>query len=176
MEKTTEAIDDKSIHSSYYEKLVEHLFIADILKTAWTNGNIQIEVSRAEIDNSGYDLILECNKIIRHVQLKCSDIDSKTSVQKVNVKLAEKPSGCVIWIQRSFDIQQSDFLLKYRFFGATPGKPLPSLDDFRTAKHSKGNALGEKKLRVNIRMINKGQFVELNNTNELLNELFGLSI
>lgn len=63
-------------HSSYYENMVEHLFISDIQATAWQNRQTQIEILRAEIDNAGYDLMLECNDIIRHVQLKCSGENS----------------------------------------------------------------------------------------------------
>lgn len=163
---------DKFLHSSYYEKLVEHLFIADILKTAWFNGQVQIEISRAEIDNSGYDLILECKNVIRHVQLKCSDESSKTSVQKINIKLAEKPSGCVVWVKRSKDETESNFLLSYLFFGQDAGQQLPSLDNYKSAKHTKGNKTGVKKIRPNIKAIPKGKFIKIENTIELLHKLF----
>lgn len=165
---------DKFLYSSYYEKLVEHLFIADILQTAWLNGQNQIEISRAEIDNSGYDLILECNQKIRHIQLKCSAKDSKTTSQKVNIKLADKPSGCVIWIKRGIEKKFQHFTLSYLFFGGKPGKQLPNLTGFKTAKHTKGNATGEKKLRPNIKTISKGAFYKVNDTKELLNLLFDL--
>lgn len=167
---------DTNIHSSYYEKLVEHLFISDILETAWLNGQLQIEIARAEIDNSGYDLVLECNGIIRHVQLKCSDANSSTANQKVNIKLAEKPSGCVIWIVRDIDKGASKFSLRYSFFGVEAGGKLPDLTIFKTARHSKGNAQGEKKERPNIKVVPKGKFQKLNNTKNLLNILFNLTV
>jgi hypothetical protein len=165
---------DKFLQSSYYEKLIEHIFIADLLETAWLKGQIQIEVSKAEIDNSGYDLILECNKVIRHIQLKCSDEKSKTNVQKINKKLSDKPSGCIVWIVRKVDEEHSSYKLRYLFFGGEPGQPLHSLDNYNTAKHSKGNAEGTKVLRPNIKQINKGVFIKVDHTKDLLNKLFGL--
>jgi hypothetical protein len=167
---------DTNIHSSYYEKLVEHLFISDVLETAWLNGKIQIEIARAEIDNSGYDLIFECNNIIRHIQLKCSEAGASTANQKVNIKLAEKPSGCVLWIVRNIDTKTSKFTLKYSFFGSEAGGKLPDLLSFKTAHHSRGNAQGEKKERPNIKVIPKGSFEKLSDTKSLLNTLFNLNI
>ena len=85
-------------HSSYREKLIEHLFIGELLKISWKNGDCQLEVAKPEVDNSGYDVVVEANGVIRHVQLKASYIGGKTSRQKVHTKLADKPSGCVVWI------------------------------------------------------------------------------
>ena len=44
-----------SEQSSYREKLIEHLFIGELLKLSWTNGDCQLEVGKPEVDNSGYD-------------------------------------------------------------------------------------------------------------------------
>jgi hypothetical protein len=78
-----------SEHSSYREKLIEHLFIAELLKLSWQKGDCQLEVAKPEIDYSGYDLIIEANRIVRHVQLKAAYIGGKTSRQKVHTKLAD---------------------------------------------------------------------------------------
>jgi hypothetical protein len=123
----------------------------------------------------GYDIVFECNAVVRNVQLKTSSIHSRTSRQKVNVALAENPSGCVLWIIR--DEHNADFRmrLKYRFFGSGPGLPLPSLDDFAVAKHTKGNRDGVKSERPSIRVVNKGQFTTIGTTKELATQLFGIS-
>ena len=161
-------------HSSYFEKLVEHLFIADILQTAWLKGEKQIEIARSEIDNSGYDLILECNNIIRHVQLKSSEISATTNTQNINIKLADKPGGCVVWIFRQSNNKKNNFSLQYRFFGNVAGEKLPLLDNFKTSRHSKANASGIKNERPNIKKIPKSKFIEIKKTEELLNKLFGI--
>ncbi len=163
---------DKFLNSTYNEKLVEHLFIADILQTALIKNKMQIEISRAEIDISGYDLILECNKIVRHIQLKSSDSASKTSRQNVSLKLADKPSGCVIWIKKKVEEKEGKFSLNYLFYGDDNANKLPSLDELKTTKHTKANAKGEKKERASMKNIPKGKFRQVKDTIELLNLLF----
>ena len=86
------------LSSSFREKLIEHLFISELLKLSWQKSDCSLEISKPEVDNRGYDLIAEQNGIIRHIQLKASHIEAKASMQKVHLALASKPSGCVIWI------------------------------------------------------------------------------
>ena len=87
------------LESGLREKVIEHLFVGDLLRCLWRQGSRDIEVLRAEVDRAGYDLVLECNGVLRHVQLKSSHRSAKTRDVKIHVNLAEKPSGCVIWIQ-----------------------------------------------------------------------------
>jgi len=178
MEKKIAAEGDASarfLKSSFYEQLVEHVFVAELLQEAWFRYKQNVEVLRSEVDNSGYDLLLECNQVLRHVQLKTSSADSKTAVQKVNGVLAEKPSGCVVWLVREEDEATCRMRLKYRFFGNAPNERLPSLERFRVAKHTKGDAQGIKKLRPAIRVVPKSEFGEVAGIGELLDKLFGLS-
>ena len=76
-------MDKNFLKSSYREKLIEHLFIGEILKLSWASDQCSIEVSKPEVDNQGYDLIIENNSFLRHVQLKTSAIGSRASGQKV---------------------------------------------------------------------------------------------
>ena len=80
-------------NSTYREKLIEHLFVGELLKKSWIDEDCNLEVIKPEVDNSGYDIVLEANGIIRHVQLKASYIGGKTAKQKIHIKLSEKPSG-----------------------------------------------------------------------------------
>lgn len=70
--------------SSFREKMLEHVFISEVLQETWLRHGRTIEVLRSEVDSSGYDLVLEYNGIVRHVQLKGSRADSATALQKVN--------------------------------------------------------------------------------------------
>ena len=142
-------------NSSYREKLVEHLFVGELLKESWKNKGCSLELSKPDVDNAGYDLIAEANGIIRHVQLKTAFLGAKTANQKVNIALAEKVSGCVVWI---FFDQDSLELGPYLFFGGKPGQKLPNIDGCPTAKHTKGDSKGYKAERPNIRVIKKGLF------------------
>ena len=155
--------------SSFREKVLEHLFVADVLRYLWQHGITDAEILTAEVDNAGYDIVIECNGFIRHIQLKSSHDGSTTAEQKVNIRLASKPSGCVIWL--IFDPQTLDFR-KYLWFGAAPGSPLPDLSELRTAKHSKANAQGYKAERPNIRVVTKGRFDVLSTISDLVARLF----
>lgn len=156
-------------HSSFREKLIEHLFISEMLKLSWLKGDCQLEVMKPEVDNAGCDIVLENNNIIRHIQFKASKLGGKTSNQKVNNRLASKPSGCVVWIV--FDENTLE-LCSFYFFGSEAGMPLTGLENAKIAKHTKANAQGLKAERPNIRTINKGQFDHYDSIEALYNVLF----
>lgn len=155
--------------SSFREKLIEHLFVSEMLKLSWLKGDCQLEVLKPEVDNAGCDIVLENNNIIRHIQLKASKLGGKTPSQKVNIRLASKPSGCVVWIV--FDENTLELCYFY-FFGSEGGVPLIGLENAKIAKHTKPNANGLKAERPNIRTINKGQFVRYDSIEALYNVLF----
>lgn len=172
--RTTQDKSARYLKSNFYEQLVEHAFISELLQEAWFRYGKTVEVLRSEIDTSGYDLLLECNGVIRHVELKTSGTEARRSFQNINMALAQKPSGCVVWLIREEDESKNRVNLKYLYFGDVPGKPLPSLETFKIAKHTKGDAQGVKKERPLIRQAPKCRFIELSGINELLGELFGL--
>ena len=158
-----------SMNSSYREKLIEHLFIGELLKFSWQENEVLIEVSKPEVDNSGYDIIIEYSGILRHIQLKASFVGSKTASQSLHLKLSEKPSGCVIWIY--FDKETLE-LGPFYFFGDKAGKPLPNIEKEPVARHSKANSDGYKAERPNIRKLNKGKFERINSVDQLFKKLF----
>ena len=153
--------------SSYREILVEHLFVGELLRTLWPH---RVEVMKPQVDDGGYDLVMEAGGVIRHVQLKSSTRRAKTARQNVHQDLREKPSGCVIWIQ--FDEDEFE-LGPFLWFGNSPDQPLPDLTGFRVAKHTKGDSTGVKKERPAIRVIPKGKFREVNTIVEVAEDLFG---
>ena len=162
-----------SHESAFREKLIEHLFVAELLKHSWKRalkkGATLIEVSRADVDRGGYDLIAEVGDCLRHIQIKGSVRGSATARQKVHVALAGKPSGCVVWVY----LNQEDWSLgPFLYFGGDPGTPMPPLGD-KVARHTKGDATGEKKERPNIREISKGRFRELKTIDEVWQAVFG---
>lgn len=158
-------------HSSFREKMLEHAFVSELLQEAWFRYRKTMEVLRAEVDSSGYDLVLEFGGVLRHVQLKSSRADAKTAKQKLSTKLAEKPSGCVVWIVYREDPSRARVSLRYRFFGEAPGAPLPELGD-SVAKHSKGNALGVKTERPGLRTVGINKFSEELDLQQLFRRLF----
>lgn len=159
-----------SEHSSYREKLIEHLFIGELLKLSWKNDDCQLEISKPDVDNSGYDVIAEQYGVLRHIQLKASYVGGNTTKQKVHIKLAEKPAGCVIWVYFNEDTLE---LGPFLFFGGGPNETLPDIRNAKISKHTKGNQDGFKAERPNIRDLNKGQFTRHSTVQEIYAVLFG---
>ncbi len=139
-----------SQQSSYRENLVEHLFIGELLRALWPR---RVEIMKPNVDDGGYDLVMETEAVTRHVQLKASTQRAKTAKQNVHRRLQSKPSGCVIWIQFCEDTFE---LGPFLWFGNSPGRQLPDLTDFKVARHTKGDSAGKKKERPAIRVIPKG--------------------
>jgi hypothetical protein len=161
---------EHSLYSSYREALLEHLFAGEVMRHLWLRGIHRMEVLKPQVDDGGYDLVLEANGVTRHVQLKASHHGSSTARVGVNLRLAEKPSGCVIWLR--FDpatLKLGPFL----WFGAAPGERLPDLSAFPVAKHTKANAEGIKQARPNMRVLPRGRFEVVSEVADLVERLFG---
>ncbi len=155
-------------HSSVREQYIEYGFISDVCKEMWKRG-YAVDILHCHTDLSGYDVLFEANGIQRHVQLKSSYNGGNTSRQKINLKLGEKPSGCVIWIRFDEDtLNQTSYL----WYGCENGGPLPNLGTM-VAKHSKGDADGVKAERQGLRVLNKGNFDEVDSISMLVDMLFG---
>jgi hypothetical protein len=162
------------LKSSFYEQLVEHVFVAELLQEAWFRHGEIIEVLRSEVDASGFDLVLECRGVLRHVQLKTSRTAARTAAQKVSLALGTKPSGCVVWVLRDEDHGSARMRLSFLFFGGRPGERLPSLETYRVARHTKADSKGQKALRPGLRVVPKSRFEPAATTSVLLERLFGL--
>jgi hypothetical protein len=158
-----------SHHSVLRERIVEHVFVGDILRTLWRRGLTDVEVLRSEFDAHGYDLVMVRGRIIRHIQLKTILENGKAADVKVSLKLADQPSGCVIWIVIDKDLQFKSYL----WFGGLPGLPLPDIRDLKVAKHTKGDAAGIKAERIHHRIVKRNHFKALQSTEEVLMKLFG---
>ncbi len=154
--------------SSVREQYIEYGFLSDICKEMWQR-EYALDILHCHTDFSGYDVVLEANGIQRHVQLKSSHNSAKTASQKINVKLREKPSGCVIWIRFDEDtLNQTNYL----WYGCENGGPLPDLGN-AVVRHSKANTDGVKLERPGLRKLNKGAFNEVDSIGVLADMLFG---
>jgi hypothetical protein len=159
-----------SLHSSYRESLLEHLFAGEIMRHLWLSGVKRLEVLKPQVDDGGYDLVMETASVVRHIQLKATFQGSKVSRFSINSALASKPSGCVVVLK--FDQKTLD-LGPFYWFGGLPTQPLPDLNKFSIAKHTKGNAQGVKNPRVNIRVVPLTAFDPLEDICQLSVRLFG---
>ena len=158
-----------SSDSSLREQALGHLFLGQLLACMWRSDARDIEVLKSEVDRGGYDIVLEANGVIRHVQLKSSFRGSKVREVDVSTKLLRKPGGCIIWLE--FD-RESLAIERYYWFGGKVGAALPDLG-LRISRHSKGNSEGEKNERPIHRVLTRGRFETLVNISEVVEKLFG---
>jgi hypothetical protein len=158
--------DIHNTRSSHREALLEHLFAGDVMKHLWKRGDWRLEILKPQVDDSGYDLVLEANAIIRHVQLKASFRGSTVRETSINTALAAKPSGCVVFLW--FDKATLD-LGPFAFFGAAPGSPLPDISALKIGRHTRG----AKRERPAIRTIPLSKFERLDRIDEVVTRLFG---
>jgi hypothetical protein len=159
-----------SRQSSLRASILEHVFIGEVGRALWRAGIRNFEILRSEVDASGHDLVIECNDMMRHVQLKSSFTDSNTRKVDINLALADKPSGCVIWLV--FDPATLK-LGPYLWFGAGPGARLPALGD-KISRHTRGHANAARSLRPQHRVLSKSRFEKFDNVERLITALFGI--
>lgn len=156
-------------HSTLRERIVEHIFIGEVLRALWLRGLVDVEVLRSEFDAGGYDLVMSHRKLVRHIQFKTTMVDGKAVNTSISLKLMEKPSGCVIWIIVTPELRFESFL----WFGSPPGEPLPNIREMKVAKHAKANAEGVKAERPNHRTVPRSRFERLDKLDSVLFRLFG---
>jgi hypothetical protein len=156
------------LHSTLRERIVEHVFVGDALRTLWRRGVVDVEVLRSEFDAHGYDLVMARGRIVRHIQFK-TGMSHKPGDVSVALSLADKPSGCVIWIGIARDLNMGPFF----WFGGAPGEPLPPIADYPNPLRATHNKDGVRPPRQNHRMVPGGKFRTLMTLDEVLVALFG---
>lgn len=129
---------------------------------------MDVEVLRPEFDRGGYDVVITKGSVSRFIQLKTTLINSKTKDFKVSLSLSQKPNPCVIWILVDDNL---DFL-GFRWFGSDVGKNFPDISAKRLAKHTKGDASGQKAIRTGHRVLRPIDFVKLTTIEEVVEKLF----
>jgi hypothetical protein len=151
------------------EKIVEHLFIGQLLRLIWSEGIRDIEVLKPEVDRAGYDIVVAVNGIVRHIQLKAMRKGGRRTRVDLSTRLTERRGGCVVWLV----VDEASFELgPFYWLGSEPHLPLV-LNSERVGRHTKGNARGEKLERPMMRTLNRGDFTQFESMSELKKVLFG---
>jgi hypothetical protein len=157
-----------SENSTLRERIVEHLFIGDVLQYFWQRNELDVEVLRSEFDSGGYDLVISKASVTRHIQLKTSIEGGSRKDVSVSINLEDKLNGCVIWIVVDGSLNR----VSYYWLGSPPSGTL-NISGYKVTKHSKGNSEGKKAERPNHRTIPKSAFEHLKTLNEVVEKLFG---
>jgi hypothetical protein len=161
------AVEDRHYtHSTLRERIVEHVFVGDVLRTLWRHGVTDVEILRPEFDAHGYDVVMSRGNVVRHVQLK-TQAAGKVSVGHA---LSQKPSGCVVWIGLDRDTLE---LGPFLWFGGLPGAPLPDIAGYPNPRRATHNAEGVRPVRKNHHVLPPAAFAKLKTLDEVVVRLFG---
>lgn len=109
---------DRSQNSHAFENMIEHLFLGQLLAEMWCAQGKVVEISKADTDAWGYDLVLSSDAVTWHVQMK-------TSVPvNINMRLFDKQRACVVAAIPT--IASEGIELSYRFWEAKSPNGLPT--------------------------------------------------
>ena len=112
--------DRHFVHSTLRERIVEHVFVGDVLRTLWKLGVTDVEILRPEFDAHGYDVVMSRGPIVRHVQLKTQPPAKYLSA----VPWPKNAAVVFIWIGLN---KETLDLGPFMWFGGAPGLPLPDI-------------------------------------------------
>lgn len=164
-----------SERSSAVENILKHAFLAELSQIAWEKDPLcPLNISNSEVDDSGYDVVLEYGGIVRHVQLKQAHNKKRPQKYSVRVPFATLPGACVVVIIHAISNLR---VSSYSFYGKDPDQPMPYIEAHRTTKHpGRRDANGNRKLRLNYRDALYSKFEKNINLHELFNLLFPLGM
>jgi hypothetical protein len=110
----------------YVENIMEHAFLSEVLQHCWFIRHHRVEVIRPDVDAGGYDLVLEANGRVRHVQLKSySAGGAKGAPKMINPRLRDHPDPCVVRISWKPDPETCRVVLRYRYSPPRSGRTPP---------------------------------------------------
>ena len=155
-------------HSTLRERIAEHVFVGDALRALWRLGVHDVEVLRPEFDAHGYDLVMARGPVVRHIQFKTGTTrrPRKASLARV---LAEKPSGCAIWMRLGPGLEMGP----YFWLGGAPGEPLPPIAGYPNTLRPTRNKDGLRPVRSNHHNVPGSAFQERGMLEEILQDLLG---
>jgi len=158
-------VNPHSYYSSRREKLLESLFAGEVLRELWRREIYEVDLLHSDIDASGYDIVLELQNGVRHIQLKAS---TKRKLVVANAKISDRPSGCIIVMIVSEDtLNFKEFL----WFGNELSKPCSDIRRFPKACHTKGDSTGIKAKRQDTYKVSVGKFERVTSFELLVDKL-----
>ena len=157
--------------SKRIEKALEYRFLADVTAELLLRG-VDYDILRGEVDEHGHDIVIEVEGCTRDIQLKAMVKGGRRRRFSLNVKLAGKPSSCVVLT--TYD--PASFLAdSYRVLGEGPGQVLSIDQHAAVAVQPRANANGVKAARPNHRVLTRGNFKTIGDVAGLVDRLFGAS-
>jgi hypothetical protein len=157
--------------SSYVENVLIHRLVSDLAGEMWRRDPmVPLHVFNAEVDDSGFDLVLGRGDLLRYIQVKQVHKLGRASKFSIRLEFARLPGSCVVVVVHTEDTLHVDHFL---FYGGAAHVPMPSIASNRaTVSPIRRGSDGKRKTRENYRDIPRGRFRGPLNTAQLLDALF----
>jgi hypothetical protein len=102
-----------SLHSSFIENALRHVFLSQLFRAAWERNHAdKLQIYNNEVDDSGLDLVANLGSVTRHIQLKATHTEGRAQSISAHVALsaakAAASCGCFT-TQRSSTSQTIGF-------------------------------------------------------------------
>lgn len=166
----TEAL---SLHSSYIENALRHVFLAQLFRSVWDKDySDKLHIYNNEVDDSGFDLVASLGNVVRHIQLKATNKGGRAQSISAHVALASAQGGCIVWM--SYDKETLD-ISHYHFFGAAAGEAMGDISTRKAAMTQRRDINGQRKERLHHRIIPRSHFVGPLSIDGLRDTLFSTS-
>jgi hypothetical protein len=156
-----------AFRSVHREMILEYRFLSDVLQFIWSH-DPEAEspiVMRSDVDDGGFDLIVEWRGCLRHIQLKSTV--GRPSHIRVSKTLCSKPAGCVILMFCSNDLSQ----VSYSWLGPAGRGERLTLPD-KPAKHVRADSTGTKRESISAVKVPLTLFKPLDGPGALVATLF----
>ncbi len=140
-------------HSTLRERIAEHVFVGDALRTLWRLGVHDVEVLRPEFDTHGYDLVMARGPIVRHIQFKTGTAGrpARASLARALTEKRAAQSECG-WDRAGMG--------PYFWLGGAPGEPLPPIAHHPNTLRPTRNKAGVRPVRSNHHDVPGSAFAE----------------
>jgi hypothetical protein len=157
--------------SSYVENVLRHALIAQLSSLVWRRDPLAaLEVFNAEVDSTGFDVVLSLGGAVRYVQLKQAHAGKVPASCSIRSSFAEIPGACLVLMSHTADSLE---LTHFRFFGGGPGQPMGDVRAFRTSKSAgRRSSAGVRKTRENYKDVPRRAFEGPMTASALLERLF----
>jgi hypothetical protein len=157
--------------SSYVENVLTHRLVGALAAELWRrNPSSPLTIFNAEVDDSGFDLVLAWEQRLRYLQIKQVHVHGGAAKFSIRQDFSLMTGSCVVVIVHTEDTLDLDHFL---FYGGRCDQAMPSIQLFKaSAVPGRRDALGQRKVRSHYRDIRRTQFKRLGDASALVDALF----
>jgi hypothetical protein len=147
------------------------LLIAGVAQELWRRDpQLPLQIFQAEVDDSGFDLVLGCGGVVRYIQVKQVHVKGAASKFSVRLQFSRLSGSCVVVV--AYEAESLD-VKHFLFFGSVPNKPMPPIDTHKPTKSpGRRDQSGTRKVREHYRDVPRNKFSAALTVSELVDHLF----